>query len=68
MLPYISPSEFSIGFTSTSYIINEGKSITLIMEEKTGYMGGVVNGGVPEQQLGGAYLVIIQFEGMAEKS
>ena len=68
--PYmcISPIDFSIGFTSTSYIINEGESITLMMEEKTGYVGGVINGGVPEQQLGGAFLASNQFEGMAEKS
>ena len=29
---------------------------------------GVKNGGIPEQQLGGAYLSIIQFEGMAKES
>lgn len=34
------------------------------MENKS----SVMNGGIPEQQLGGAYLSIIQFEGMAKES
>ena len=60
--------EFSIGFREIQYTIYEGKNVTLIVEEKQGFIGGLGIGGVPKERLSGAFLVLYDFYSTATDS
>ena len=53
--------EFSIGFREIQHTIYEGENVTLIVEEKQGLIGGLATGGIPEERLLGAFLVLYDF-------
>ena len=60
--------EFSIGFREIQHTIHEGENVTLIVEEKQGFIGGSAIGGVPEGRLLGAFLVFFKVDSSATES
>ena len=60
--------EFSIGFKEIQHTIYEGENVTLVVEEKHGFIGGSARGGVPERRLSGAFLVFFKVDSSAIES
>ena len=60
--------EFIIGFREIQHTIYEGDNVTLIVEEKQGFIGGQYVSGVPEYQLSGAFLVYFKVDSSATES
>ena len=60
--------EFSIGFNQTEYTIYEGENITLIVEEKQGFVGGRNVSGVPIDRLTGSFLLFVDIDSTADES
>ena len=53
--------EFSVGFREIQHTTHKGKNVTLIVEEREGFIGGSGTGGVPEDWLVGAFPVLYDF-------
>ena len=60
--------EFNIGFREIQHTIYEGENVSLIVEEKQGFVGGLANGGVHEHRLLGAFLVFFKVDSSATES
>ena len=60
--------DFSIGFREIQHTIYEGENVSLIVEEKHGFIGGAARGGVPEGRLLGAFLVYFKVDSSATES
>ena len=60
--------EFTIGFRELQHTIYEGDNVTLIVEEKHGFIGGLNVGGVPEYRLLGPFLLFFDIYSSADES